>query len=115
MKNKPTKWGFKLWVLADRTGYTVDFDIYTGKSTTWSQFGFSNNLVMQLSQPLDFQGYEIYCDNIYSSPGLFHNLLQLEIYATGSFCIDRCGLPGDVVLKTALEKSKVSRGTGLLC
>ena len=23
MSNKPTKWGFKLWVLADTTGYTL--------------------------------------------------------------------------------------------
>ena len=33
MRNKPSKWGFKLWVLADMTGYTVDFDMCTGKST----------------------------------------------------------------------------------
>ena len=30
--NKPTKWGFKYWVLADVSGYTVDFDIYLGKA-----------------------------------------------------------------------------------
>lgn len=39
MKDKPTKWGLKLWVLADSSnGYTVDFDIYIGKSAqgeTW--------------------------------------------------------------------------------
>uniref|UniRef100_A0A8C6SX46 PiggyBac transposable element-derived protein domain-containing protein n=1 Tax=Neogobius melanostomus TaxID=47308 RepID=A0A8C6SX46_9GOBI len=33
IKNKPTKWGFKLFVLADSdNGYTIDFKIYTGKS-----------------------------------------------------------------------------------
>ena len=31
IKDKPTKWGFKLWVLADsQSGYTVDFNVYTG-------------------------------------------------------------------------------------
>ena len=32
MRNKPTKCGFKLWVIADPTGYTIDFDVYTGKT-----------------------------------------------------------------------------------
>ena len=32
MKEKPTQWGFKLFVLADSSnGYTLDFSIYTGK------------------------------------------------------------------------------------
>lgn len=31
IKNKPTKFGIKVWVLAEScTGYTIDFDIYTG-------------------------------------------------------------------------------------
>nr|XP_023666075.1 piggyBac transposable element-derived protein 4-like [Paramormyrops kingsleyae] len=33
MRNKPIKWGFKLYVLADSSnGYTVDFSVYTGKN-----------------------------------------------------------------------------------
>ena len=33
MKDKPTKWGMKLWVVADAvTGYTYDFEVYTRKS-----------------------------------------------------------------------------------
>ena len=30
IRNKPTKWGFKYWIIADPTGYTVDFDVYGG-------------------------------------------------------------------------------------
>ena len=31
MRNKPVKWGFKLWVIANPSGYTLDFNVYTGK------------------------------------------------------------------------------------
>ncbi|KAK0053882.1 piggyBac transposable element-derived protein 3 [Biomphalaria pfeifferi] len=32
IRDKPTKWGMKLWILADSlSGYTYDFDIYLGK------------------------------------------------------------------------------------
>ena len=44
--NKPTKWGFKLWVLADsRTGYNWDMVVYTGKSrkNDWDDFSVINN------------------------------------------------------------------------
>ncbi len=41
IKNKPTKWGIKLFVLCDSNGYTVDFNIYTGKSSVVSGKGLS--------------------------------------------------------------------------
>ena len=111
MRNKPTKWGFKLWVLADMTGYTVDFNIYTGRSTERSDSGLSHDVVMQLVPPLAFQGYQLYCDNFYSSPTLFQALLSLEIRATGTFRTNRKEIPSDVLsLKSHLEKSV--RGTG---
>lgn len=28
IKNKPAKWGIKLFVLSDSTGYTVDYHLY---------------------------------------------------------------------------------------
>ena len=36
MKDKPTKWGFKLWVVADPSGYTVDFNIYTSWASPYT-------------------------------------------------------------------------------
>ena len=33
IKDKPTKWGMKIWVLAESTtGYTYDYEVYTGRS-----------------------------------------------------------------------------------
>jgi len=40
MKDKPTKWGLKLWVLADSgNGYSVDFNVYIGKDATGETSG----------------------------------------------------------------------------
>ena len=30
MKDKPSKWGFKYWVLYNPTAYTINFDLYCG-------------------------------------------------------------------------------------
>lgn len=37
IRNKPTKWGFKFWVLADPTEYTLDYNLYCGRQRS-SQF-----------------------------------------------------------------------------
>ena len=43
--NKPTKWGFKLWVLADSsTGYNWDMVVYTGKRKDgWDDFSVNES------------------------------------------------------------------------
>ena len=115
MKDKPTKWGFKYWVLSDPSGYTVDFDLYCGASrnTSRSEFGLGYDVVMSLVSPLLYQNYRLYCDNFYSSPVLFHSLLQQGITATGTLKVDRRGVPSDVaIMKNALKPRSVARGTG---
>lgn len=66
IRNKPTKWGFKYWVLADVTGYTVDFDLYIGKAAQSSSHGLGFDVVMKLMEPYWFQGYEVFLDNFYT-------------------------------------------------
>ena len=53
IRNKPTKWGFKYWVVADPTGYTLDFELYCGKQRTvpLSSHGVSYDVVMELTKP----------------------------------------------------------------
>ena len=54
IRNKPVKWGFKLWVVADTSGYTVDFNIYTGKDECSDQ-GLTYKVVMDLLAPFHYQ------------------------------------------------------------
>ena len=50
MPNKPTKWGIKLWSLCEsKSGYLLDFDIYTGKDTgADAEHGLGHNVVCKL-------------------------------------------------------------------
>uniref|UniRef100_A0A3Q2ZSM9 PiggyBac transposable element-derived protein domain-containing protein n=1 Tax=Kryptolebias marmoratus TaxID=37003 RepID=A0A3Q2ZSM9_KRYMA len=94
MKNKPTKWGIKLFVLSDTTGYTIDFQIYTGRSTQKSGKGLSFDAVMSLiNKEYLGSGYHIYCDNFYTSPALFCHLHKLRFGACGTFRSTRVGVP----------------------
>jgi hypothetical protein len=114
IRNKPTKWGYKYWVLADPTGYTIDFDLYYGASRqSRSSHGLAYDVVSSLIEPFVYQGYQLYCDNFYTSPALFSALLEDGITATGTLKSNRQGVPPEVIsMKDALSKSSIPRGTG---
>ena len=85
IRNKPTKWGYKYWVLADPTGYTIDFDVYGGSSQEeTSGKGLAYDVVMSLTSSFLFQGYQVFCDNFYTSSSLFSDLLAGGISAMGT-------------------------------
>ena len=81
IKTKPTKWGVKLWVLADSTnGYTWNFNVYIGRNAegTQSMNGLAYDVVMKLITPLLHQGYHLYIDNFYTSVKLVKDLLLAQ-------------------------------------
>lgn len=100
IKNKPTKWGFKLWCLCDsESGYTVNFMVYRGKEgETLSSNGLSYDVVMKLATPFLNQGYRIYMDNFYTSPQL------LRIYTRKKLMPPERWLPIERVFLSKLKK-----------
>ena len=115
IRNKPTKWGFKYWVLADITGFTCNFNLYCGRQRgrAISDNGLAFDVVMELLESFQYQGYSVFFDNLYTSPALVHALKDQGISATGTLRTNRRGLPESVKqLKTALSRSDVPRGTG---
>ena len=113
--NKPTKWGFKFWVLADPTGYTCDYNLYCGRqrSGTISENGLAYDVVMKLVQPYHSQGYMVFCDNFYTSPTLLQSLKANGIGATGTLNTNRRGVPACVKqIQQVLNRTGISRGTG---
>jgi len=64
-ENKPCKWGFKYWVIADSSGYTGDFDLYAGKTAEKSSHELAFDVVLRLCRPFTYQGYQLFVDNYF--------------------------------------------------
>ena len=114
IKNKPTKWGFKLWCLCDsETGYTANFAVYRGKEgESLSSKGLSYDVVVNLATPFLNQGYRIYMDNFYTSPQLLKDLFLQKTHATGTMASNRKGFPEQIKVLSKQYSSK-PRGSGI--
>ena len=113
LPNKPKKWGFKLFVLCDTTGYAYKFEIYSGFTDVphdnEPNLQSSANIVVRLLREVPrYQNYIVYFDNFYSTIPLLVYLRTLGILAVGTIRRNRvknCKLPDE---KTMM---KCERGT----
>lgn len=72
MNSNPTCWGFKLWVTPDM-GNTLDFNVYKG-SHDGRVTDVATKVVEAVIQPYKDQGYNLWIDNVYTSPALMDSL-----------------------------------------
>jgi hypothetical protein len=115
IRNKPTKWGFKFWVLADPTGFTINFELYQGKkrATAPSPHGLAYDVVMDLTTPFHHQNYFVFFDNFYTGPALIQSLKESGVHSTGTLRVTRAGVPESVKqLVSIMKRRDVPRGTG---
>ncbi|KAK7122075.1 hypothetical protein R3I93_023012 [Phoxinus phoxinus] len=87
MKAKPTKLGFKCFVLTDSSnGYTVDLSVYTGNGIFPTDHGLSYEAVMSLlDKKVLGSGYHVYMDDFYTSPKLLTDLFAMKFGACGTY------------------------------
>ncbi|XP_025206936.1 piggyBac transposable element-derived protein 4-like [Melanaphis sacchari] len=106
MKNKPEKYGMKLFIASDPlTGYTLSFEIYSGK-------GEENNSIIPLYSRLLKQyfnkGHTIYMDRFYTSPMVLEYLWDNKTNGVGTVMANRRGLPKDSVVNAKLKKGEMA-------
>ena len=87
--NKPIRMGYKMWVMAESTGYVVQFEPYQGARhqsvrSSSINFGLGEQVVIDLFSELPSNvSYHVYLDNYFTSFRLLHYLAQNHVQATG--------------------------------
>ncbi|KAG8187496.1 hypothetical protein JTE90_022889 [Oedothorax gibbosus] len=79
IKNKPHKWGIKVFGLCGSSGMLYDFQVYTGKDTVTekTKLGISGDIVMKLVQTIPVKkNYTLYTDNWFTS---YHLAAELHV------------------------------------
>ena len=113
--SKPNKWGYKLFVLADKSGMIHDFIPYTGKIQPVNCEGVpdlnpSSNVVLHLAQIIpNHKNYILYFDNWFSSISLLDHLASRGIYCCATIRVPR--ITGLSKNKNA-EKVLIANGQG---
>lgn len=113
-KDKPIKWGLKVFVLSDsRSGYILDFEPYYGQTTTDNlihpDLPFTARIVIHLAKKLSTNypgsGFHIFTDRYYTGMELACKLKKQKIHLTGTVQANRKNLPLQVK-KGALNLKK---------
>lgn len=110
IKNKPTQWGIKLWVLSEaRTGYVYRFQVYLGKENNNPERNLARRVVRDLTTTVEGNNHHLYMDNFYCDPHLFLERKDSGIYCCGTVRTGRKRFPKDIVISKADEK-RLQRG-----
>ncbi|KAG8228744.1 hypothetical protein J437_LFUL009612, partial [Ladona fulva] len=82
MKGKPTKWGFKIWILASLYGYVLQGNVYLGKKEKRNKdMLLGSQVVINLLEKQLGLNHNVYYDSFFSSVGLMNTLYNNKTYA----------------------------------
>lgn len=114
IKNKPIKWGFKMWCRAESsTGYLFEFDLYTGKKTK-TEVGLGESVILSLTDKLKGLGCEVYFDNFFNSPLLQYKLMKENIKACGTVRTNRKNLPKSLPLDKNMKRGDIQQKVSMV-
>ena len=91
--NKPIRFGYKVWCQNNPSGYLVSFDPYQGRTFERNveeeeKFGKCSATILRLLR--NYSGdkinlpYVFYCDNLFTTLPLAHELLQRDYNSVGT-------------------------------
>ena len=116
---KPTKFGIKVWMIAEsKTGYVPNYIIYTG---TLSEENMDPDLdghnqgykvVMAVAKPYLNLGHHVYFDNLFTLVDLLEDLHKTNTYATGTVRANRKGYPAEIKKKALKVGQFIERQKG---
>ena len=87
MPNKPDKYGVKFWVLTDvETKYVSNIDVYLGTQQKEQRFGapIAVFVVVNLCKHIKKKGYNITCDNFFTSLPVTEKLTRDKLSIVGT-------------------------------
>ena len=116
MSDKPNKWRFKLFLLCGVSGFTYNFEVYSGQENDLlaraerePDLGASSNIVVRLARLIPRnKNYKLYFDNYYTSVPLIVYLYNEGIFSLETVrrnSIRDCKLPLEVVYKKTVRGS----------
>ena len=109
---KKHKYGVKLYLLCEPSGYVWNAMVYCGKMDPISGLGHSEAVVMKLMEKRLDLGHQLYVDNFYTGMPLAKELLKRKTLLCGTVCKTRQGLPAPVVLATLQKGASTTRRQG---
>ncbi|KAG1689608.1 hypothetical protein DVH05_028512 [Phytophthora capsici] len=122
MKDKPHKWGTKLFMLCcSSSAYCIRFEVYCGKKQTGASTAGTDAksgpaaVVRNLKEVFGRGGSSekrlVVTDRFYTSPTLAMQLLTLGFYTIGTVMTNRQGFRKEIVEKKKKRPVNVARGT----
>lgn len=93
LPDKIIKKGYRVWVLADQSGYVLNFNVYKGKEGNQVERNFGGRVVKSLVTGLEGGEHQIYFDNYFTNYMLMKELKESHIPACGTINANRKYLP----------------------
>jgi len=106
---KRHKYGVKLYLLCEPSGYVYNLLVYCGKMDPISGLGHAETVVMKLMDNILDRGHMLYTDNFYTSVPLAQQLLNRQTYLCGTLRKNRKHLP-EAVVSAKLKKVMLLHG-----
>lgn len=93
LPKKPIKRGYKVWCLADQSGYLYRFQIYTGKVGDKAEKNLGERVVKDLMRGLEHKNHRLFIDNYFCSYKLLLDLKNDSIWTCGTVLFNRKHIP----------------------